>query len=419
MNDWAVLLSQVLLGWLAIQVLLILIFVWNLHFHQGRLLPDDKLPKTAIVLCLRGADPFLPNCLRALLNQNYPQYDLKLIVDRQEDPAWKIAHDTIQELGATNVEISPLRFIRKNCSLKCSSLVQAVSELDDSYQVVALVDADTVVHSNWLRELVSPLANPQIGATTGNRWYLPTGKYCGSLVRYIWNASAVVQMYFYGIPWGGTLAVKTQVLHQTGLLDKWSKAFGEDTMIRSVMGKNKFRVKFVPSLIVLNREESDLPSLRYWLQRQLLASRLYHPWWLAVVGDTILTIFIPTAIALLFLAALFTKQWHTAVFCFSCYSGYMLALLLLLLILEKEIQQLLRRHGEPETKLSSATIIKLFMGLPFTQWVYGLAMLRSLWMPTVKWRGVTYEVKGPWNLQLMDYRPYQILDQPSDRKLSL
>jgi hypothetical protein len=46
-------------------------------------------------------------------------------------------------------------------------------------------------------------------------------------------------------------------------------------------------------------------------------------------------------------------------------------------------------------------------------------MLRSLWMPTVKWRGVTYEVKGPWNLQLMDYRPYQILDQPSDRKLSL
>ncbi len=151
MNDWAVLLSQVLLGWLAIQVLLIAIFVWNLRFHQGKLLPDDKLPKTAIVLCLRGADPFLPNCLRALLNQNYPHYDLKLIVDRQEDPAWKIANDTIQELGATNVQISPLWFIRKSCSLKCSSLVQAVSELDNSYQVVALVDADTVVHPNWLR----------------------------------------------------------------------------------------------------------------------------------------------------------------------------------------------------------------------------------------------------------------------------
>ncbi len=65
------------------------------------------------------------------------------------------------------------------------------------------------------------------------------------------------------------------------------------------------------------------------------------------------------------------------------------------------------------------TIIKLFLGLPFTQWVYGLAMLSSLWMPKVKWRGVTYEIKGPWNLRLLDYRPYQMLDQPSDRKLSL
>jgi cellulose synthase/poly-beta-1,6-N-acetylglucosamine synthase-like glycosyltransferase len=419
MNDLAVLLSQVLLGWLAIQIVLILIYVWNLRFDQGKLLPDEKLPKTAIVLCLRGADPFLTKCLRALLNQNYPQYDLKLIIDRQEDPAWKIAHDTIQELGATNVQISPLLFIRRNCSLKCSSLVQAVSELDDSYQVVALVDADTVVHPNWLRELVSPLANPEVGATTGNRWYLPTGKSWGSLVRYIWNVSAAVQMYHYGIPWGGTLAVKTQVLHQTGLLDKWSKAFCEDTMMRSILDKNKLKVKFVPSLMMLNREESDLPGLRYWLKRQLLASRLYHPWWLAVVGDTILTIFIPSAIAFLFLTALFTQQWNTAFFCFNYYSGYMLALLLLILILEKEIQQVLHRHGEPPTKLSTIAIIRLFLGIPFTQWVSGVAMLSSLWMPTVKWRGVTYEVKGSWNLRLLEYRPYQILDQPSDRKLSL
>ncbi|BAY63011.1 glycosyl transferase family protein [Calothrix brevissima NIES-22] len=419
MNDLAVLLSQVLLGWLATQVLLSLIFLWNLRFNQSKILPDEKLPKTAIVLCLRGADPFLPHCLRALLNQDYPEYNLKLIVDRKEDPAWKVATDTIQELGATNVDISPLRFIRKNCSLKCSSLVQAVSELDPSYEVIALVDADTVVHSHWLRELVSPLANPQVGATTGNRWYLPTGKYWGSLVRYVWNVSAVVQMYLYGIPWGGTLAIKTQVLHQTGLIEKWSKAFGEDTMMRSVLGKHKFQVKFVPSLIMLNREETDLPSLRYWLQRQLLASRLYHPWWLAVVGDTILTILLPNAIALLGLFALFTQQWQTAIFCLTCYGGYIFGLLLLVLTFEKQIRTVIRHQGETPTKLSPATIIKIYFGIPFTQWVYAVAMLSSFWMPTVKWRGITYEIKGPWNLQLLDYRPYKILDQPSDRKISL
>ena len=153
---------------------------------------------------------FYPIACEALLKQNYPQYDLKLIIDSQEDPAWQIASQTINELKATNVQINHLRIIRHNCSLKCSSLIQAVSDLDDSYKVVAFVDADTIVHTNWLRELVSPLTNPKVGATTGNRWYVPTGSYWGSLVRYAGNVATVVQMYLFGIPWGGTLAVKNR-----------------------------------------------------------------------------------------------------------------------------------------------------------------------------------------------------------------
>jgi len=156
MPDLVKFLCNSLLGWLAIQVCLTLVFLVSLHSSQKNLLPDDQLPKTAIILCLRGADPYLRNCLRALLMQNYPSYDLKVVVDHQEDPAWNIAIDTIQELGAVNVEISSLRIVNNNCSLKCSSLVQAVSELDDSYKVVALVDSHTVVHHNWLSELVKP-----------------------------------------------------------------------------------------------------------------------------------------------------------------------------------------------------------------------------------------------------------------------
>jgi cellulose synthase/poly-beta-1,6-N-acetylglucosamine synthase-like glycosyltransferase len=412
MKELAIFLSHILLAWLGIQVFLILVFLWYLRSSRKTLLPDNQLPKTAVILCLRGADAFLGNCLRSLLNQNYPSYDLKLVVDSPEDAAWKIATDTIREQGATNVQISPLKIVRNNCSLKCSSLVQAVSELDDSYKVIALVNADTIVHPNWLRELVSPLAHPKIGATTGNRWYLPTGSYWGSLVRYVWNASALVQMWMYKIPWGGTLAVKTEVLHRTGLLDKWGQAFGEASMMRSVLGKHGLRVKFVPSLIMLNQEECDLPSLRYWLKRQLLSSRLYHPWWWAIVGDTVLTVLLPNTVMVLFLTALFKTEWDIVALCFGCFSSYMVGLLLLLLALEREVQQVIHFHGEPMAKLSPATIIKLFLAIPITQWIYSYAMISSLWMPTVKWRGVTYRVKGPWNIHLVEYRPYQMLEQP-------
>jgi cellulose synthase/poly-beta-1,6-N-acetylglucosamine synthase-like glycosyltransferase len=418
MNDLVILISKFLVGWLAVQVGSVLFFLWGLNSRSKNLL-DEQLPKTAVLLCLRGVDPFLPDCLRSLLKQNYPQYDLKLIIDSEQDPAWQVVSDTINELGASNFQISHLRTIRPTCSLKCSSLIQAVSELDESYKVVALVDADTIVHANWLRELVSPLIHPSVGATTGNRWYVPTGRYWGSLVRYIWNVSAIVQMYLYGIPWGGTLAVKTEVIQQTGLLEKWGQAFGEDTMLRSVLSKHNLQVKFVPSLIMLNREETDLPSLRYWLQRQLMASRLYHPLWPAVVADTMFTIVLPHLLIVVLVLSWFTGQGDAAALALIWYLIYMLALVMLMLFLEMNIQPIVRSQGKPVMQLSWPLIFKMFVGMPLTQWVYGLAMFRSFDMPTVHWRGVTYEVEGPWQIRLTEYRPYQTGNQPSDRQISL
>ncbi|MEA5617318.1 glycosyltransferase family 2 protein [Cronbergia sp. UHCC 0137] len=418
MNELSILFSKVLLCWLTIQVCLVVVFLLGLRSSQQPLLSDGELPKTAVILCLRGADPYLGDCLRSLFNQNYPKYDLKLIIDRQEDPSWQIAIDTIQAAGATNVQIDSLRIIRHSCSLKCSSLLQVISDLDNSYQVIALVDADTIVHANWLRELVNPLADPQVGATTGNRWYLPTGNHWGSLVRYIWNVSTVVQMSLYSIPWGGSLAIKTEVLHQTEILDKWSRTLAEDTMIRGVLKKHHLKVKFVPSLIMLNREECKLPNLIPWLKRQILAFRLYHPWWAGIVVETVLTVALSTVFLLFLVLNIFTQQWNTAVFSLGCYIGYILALLLITFVLEREIQKVIYHQQQPMNKLSFTQILKMLIGIPLTHWVYGLTMLSSLWMSKVKWRGITYQVKSPWNIRLLDYRPYQLLDQPNG-KISL
>jgi cellulose synthase/poly-beta-1,6-N-acetylglucosamine synthase-like glycosyltransferase len=419
MKELATFLSQILLGWLIIQVFFVFLLVLYLRLSSNTLLPDDQLPKTAVILCLRGGDPFLPNCLQALVNQNYPIYDVKIIVDSQDDPAWTIATDTIDKLGANNVQISSLRVKRYNCSLKCSSLVQAVSDLDDSYKVVAFVDADAVVHPNWLKELVSPLANPKIGATTGNRWYLPTGKYWGSLVRYLWNVSAVLQMSLYRIAWGGTLAIKTELIHETGLLDKWGRGYVDDTLIHSVLAKHGKQIKFVPSLLILNREECDLPRLFGWLKRQLLASRLYHPWWWAVVADSILTILLPNTVFVLFFTALFAGQLNIAAVCFASFTSYTMGLVLLAIILEQAVQPTLCNHNHPTTPLTIPTLIRIFVALPLTQWVYGLAMVFSLRMSKVNWRGVTYCINRPWDIRLIEYRPYQSQNQPGDNQISI
>jgi cellulose synthase/poly-beta-1,6-N-acetylglucosamine synthase-like glycosyltransferase len=62
--------------------------------------------------------------------------------------------------------------------------------------VLAVIDADAVPHRWWLRDLVAPLSDPRVGVATGNRWYMPEHANWGSLVRYLWNVGAVVQVWF-------------------------------------------------------------------------------------------------------------------------------------------------------------------------------------------------------------------------------
>ena len=59
--------------------------------RKGRAAPaaDAACPKAVVVLCLRGRDPFLDQCVRALLDQDYPRYDVRIVVDGPDDPAWR------------------------------------------------------------------------------------------------------------------------------------------------------------------------------------------------------------------------------------------------------------------------------------------------------------------------------------------
>jgi cellulose synthase/poly-beta-1,6-N-acetylglucosamine synthase-like glycosyltransferase len=46
-------------------------------------------PKTAVILSLRGPDPFVRRCLDGLLTQDYPGYTVFIVIDHAEDPEAK------------------------------------------------------------------------------------------------------------------------------------------------------------------------------------------------------------------------------------------------------------------------------------------------------------------------------------------
>lgn len=406
MTRFAILLFWVLAGSIVIQAGMVGLFLAALRRRHPRP-ANAACPKTAVVLCLRGSDPFLPACIEAALQQDYPAYDLRVVVDSRSDPAWQVVQETTARCGQRHVRIDTLEQRRDDCSLKCSSLVQVISELDDSYEVVALLDADTVPHPTWLRELVGGLSDPRVGAATGNRWYMPAKPTWAGLVRYLWNAAAIVQMGCYGIPWGGTLALRMSALRQSGLLERWGKAFCEDTMVYRALRQQGLRVAFVPSLMMINRETCDLPGFFAWVRRQLLAARLYHPGWPAVAFHGLAT---PLLLLLAFgtlIAASVAGNPPALAWTAAALGGYLGLLPLLLGLLERSVRRIARERGDSTAWLSLGAAARMLPAILLTQVVYAAAMLSMLGLRSVDWRGVRYRVRGPWHIQLVEYRPYQ------------
>ena len=365
---------------------------------------DDDIyaPPAAVILCLKGSEESLNDCLTGLISQQYPDYELHIVIFSPTDPA----ADVVKEFFS-GVQLVPkihyLEDAEQTCSLKCSAICQAVETLSDRIEVVALVDGDAVVDQYWLNDLVTPLSDSGIGATTGNRWYSPTENRLGAFVRRIWNAAAVVQMQRYDIAWGGTLAFRKDVIDRCGLVAIWRKSFCEDTPLANVFQKQKLHLHRVPHLIIENKESISTLAAFHWISRQLLTVRLHHPAWnwvlLHGVATGIASIVAPLLIVVLFCLGM-TTEALTLLKTTIVYQAFNFALLYMI---GKSNRQAINSRGSYNgLEVDSERRIPMHvLSTLVTQVLQPFALWQANSMEKVKWRGATYGVKDGNSVRLL------------------
>jgi cellulose synthase/poly-beta-1,6-N-acetylglucosamine synthase-like glycosyltransferase len=365
--------------------------------------PESELPRVVVVLPIRGADPSLASCLRGLLNQDYPQYEVRIIIDSMEDPAWSLVHEVLSKDHGPRVQVSALHARRETCSLKTSALLQAIGALDKSCQVVALIDADVVPYPGWLRDLVLPLLNPQVGATTGIRWFMPRRATWGSLVRYLWNTAASVQMYALHIPWGGSLALRADVFRRSDLLQKWAVSLWEDTGCYRTIRDLGLQLKFVPAATMINQETTNLKNCFRFIRRQMLNVRLYHGSWPAILAHGLGSALALTTTLTLAVIALATGKGVAAALFLAGLVFYGVGLAFALVWVERPVKRLAHERGQKTVPVSWKTLC----ALPVVHVVYFACLASACVLGKVSWRGITYEFEGPWDVRMRRYRPYR------------
>ena len=378
---------------------------WN---WEPTLFQDSDCPKTIVCLNLRGLDPFLTTALPALLDQDYPNYDVIIVVDHPDDPVYELAEKVIRASNKTNVKLGVLKNRKETCSLVNSSLIQTIQSNLNDYEVVAMIDADAMPHKTWLRELIAPLRNKKIGAVTGQRWYFPPRANMGDLIRYIWNIPAVLQMILFRIPWGGSLALRIDVLQKCNVLDCYEKALVQDVPLFDILKKQGYTIEFAPSILMINRESVTLSSLVPWIQRQLLWAILYHSSWWKIVMHGILVTLVPLLLLTLIATSTFLNQPFIAVLTTSSLIGYAVITLCQLLLLEYLVRRIVKKRNECTKWLTPLKLIAFIPAMILTQILYPKALLFALFSRNIEWRGINYRIDAPLKVKMLNYEPYKI-----------
>ncbi len=405
--------------------------------------PWQSSDSCAVLMALRGADAHLYRTLLAHLQQREVAYHLHLIVDSPNDPAVAVIRQLPTDL-AQRWTMHVLEIDSDHCSLKCLALAQVARRLLSETgrpTFFAFADGDGLVSQDWLRRLLAPMApcnqesgsiTTTVGATTGHRWYgcFPVKELSsthgttadnsdaqsqislGAIVRYFWNLGSLPQMHLYRVVWGGSWAIRSDVLKHCGLLDSWQNALFEDTQVSTFVEAAGHRVVTAPGVLVQSYEPLGVASATRWISRQLLDMRLYHPSFRWTAFHAGFLALLHAGILAIAIWASFLQDWWSLGVVITSLMGYQLFYLIVWRNIERTAQHCLSQLSfeqpiQRDTSRRAARVFWAATGLLLTQVVYPLATFRAFWTRTVSWRGIHYRIDSPTQIRRLNYEPFQ------------
>jgi len=367
-------------------------------------------PAVAVLISLRGCDPSLRDCLRGLLNQNYPDFEIYVIVDDQPDSATDWIGDLQREVAPqVPLHIHSLDVRIDRCSLKCNALLNGWEQISaaDRYQYLLLLDADVTPPVNWIRDLIGPLeADSQIGLVSGAQWFEPSaGCSWGALVRSTWNAGALVPTVVFHNPWAGSLAMRVADVRRGEIPAAWQTSIVDDGPLGDCYNRLGLQRHFAPSLIMVNQENCSFAFARQWMTRMLLWSRLYERNYFLSVLHSLFSTTTMTVLFAVLVWSIVQQQWLIASFtAVGLITSGILSVAALLAV--RQVVVISQRYqGLSLPALSAAQLFWLFWAVPITQWMYLDACLRALFAKKIRWRGVDYQVEAKDNVRIIRIAP--------------
>lgn len=362
---------------------------------------SSEYPPAVVILCLRGHDPFLAECLTRLLDSDYPSLLVRIVVDSDSDPALPVVRSLLQQRTDKRTELMILPERLSHCSGKVSGLLFATESLPKDCEIVAWIDGDSLLHRSTLKDLADGLQNTDIGAVSGNRWYLPPDASLSGLTRMLWNGFAVPTMNVLGVLWGGCMATRASDFRNPELRERLANSFIEDSTVASFVRSTGRQTKMLASAMLLNRETITLKDYYRFATRQLFTVRIDNSRWpwiathMFALNVTLLLTLIPMAMP-----------------SFPWWKEICLAYLVLLSVTvaavpvgHNNVKNRLKARGETIPQITAAQWMLMPVALLMPNQLNLMSAINTFFIRQLTWRGITYRFGRNPKCTIVDVRP--------------
>ncbi|MGR3871835.1 bifunctional polysaccharide deacetylase/glycosyltransferase family 2 protein [Streptomyces graminifolii] len=222
--------------------------------------PTVTRPVTVIVPAYNEKE-CIANTLESLARSTHP-IEVIVVDDGSSDGTSEIAREAARSFGMTNV-----RVIRQENAGKPAALNNGVRSA--SYDIVVMMDGDTVFEPDTVRHLVQPFADPEVGAVAGNAKVGNRNTVIGAWqhIEYVMGFNLDRRMYdllrcMPTIP-GAIGAFRREAVLQVGGMSEDTLA--EDTDITIAMHREGWRVVYQEHAKAWTEAPASLKQL--WSQR--------------------------------------------------------------------------------------------------------------------------------------------------------
>jgi ceramide glucosyltransferase len=330
-------------------------------------------PPVSILKPIRGLDPEAYQNFSSFCSQDYPKYEILFCAGQADDPVIPTLEKVIHDFPEHRIRIV-LGPDKEAVNDKVAKLRRLVAEAQ--YEIVVMGDSDVRVTTDYLRTVVAPLADPNVGAVTC--FYLPA--HSQTLPENLQTVGMVSDFYagllvgwqLEGINFalGATIATSRERLAQFGGLQAIENQPGDDLLVGRLIAEHGHEVKLLPYTVM------KLGGCHSF--KDLLAKRMR---WMVVMKNMRRS----AHFGLLFTQGL---PWLLAAIAVHPLAGLALAYVLIYLGLRIAIAWSIGIRGLKQTGLWKViALIPLWDALAFFIW------LASFLRKSIQWRDGEYYIR--------------------------